>query len=109
VADVELVVVPIEGDVPVPPPAGTEGGSGTGAATGGGAADPARASASALVDLNSADAAALDALPGIGPVLAQRVVDHRERTGPFSSVDELVSVSGIGPAVLADIRDLVTV
>jgi competence protein ComEA len=57
----------------------------------------------ALLDLNSATAADLDALPGIGPVLAQRIVDHRTAHGPFTSVDQLDDVSGIGPAIYADL------
>jgi competence protein ComEA len=64
---------------------------------------------SAPVDLNSATLAALDGLPGIGPVLAQRILDWRTAHGRFSSVDELGEVSGIGEATLADLRPVVTV
>ena len=60
------------------------------------------------VDLNTADSGALDALPGIGPVLAERIVAHRA-DGPFTSVDELTDVSGIGPTLLERLRDLVRV
>jgi competence protein ComEA len=63
----------------------------------------------APLDLNLATAAELDALPGIGPVLAQRVVDWREQNGAFASVEELLEVTGIGPSVLADLQDRVTV
>lgn len=62
-----------------------------------------------LVNLNTAGAAELDALPGIGPVLAQRIVDFRDRQGPFRSVDALDDVPGIGPAIAAALADLVTV
>ncbi len=62
-----------------------------------------------LVDLNTADEATLDTLPGIGPALAARIVAWRADHGPFASVDELDEVSGIGPAMLAKVRDLVTV
>ena len=62
-----------------------------------------------LVDLNSATAAELDSLPGIGPVLAQRIVDHRTRNGPFRTVDELDDVPGIGPAIAAELAELVAV
>nr|WP_246405980.1 ComEA family DNA-binding protein [Modestobacter versicolor] len=62
-----------------------------------------------LLDLNTAAAADLDALPGIGPVLAQRIVDHRTAQGPFTSVDQLDDVSGIGPAIFADLVDRVRV
>ncbi len=61
------------------------------------------------VDLNTAGVAELDALPGIGPVLAQRIVDHRTRQGPFRSVEELDDVPGIGPAIAAELAGLVTV
>ena len=59
------------------------------------------------VSLNSADAAALEALPGVGPVLAKRIVDWRTANGPFRSVDELGEVSGIGDALLGQLRPLV--
>ena len=87
--DGEQIVVPRPGDAP------TSTGSGDAPRDG-------------LVDLNTADAAALDALPGIGPVLAARIVDHRA-DGPFTSVDELGDVSGIGPTLLERLRDLVRV
>jgi competence protein ComEA len=80
-----------------------------------GAAQPAGGEASSggagggLLDLNSATVADLDALPGIGPVLAQRIVDHRTAHGPFTSVDQLDDVSGIGPAIFADLVDRVRV
>lgn len=61
------------------------------------------------VDLNTADAAALDALPGIGPVLAERIVSWRQENGRFGSVDELGEVSGIGEAILGRLRSLVRV
>jgi competence protein ComEA len=66
-------------------------------------------SAGSPLDLNRAAAAELDALPGIGPVLAQRIVDWREQNGAFASVEELLEVAGIGPSVLADLQDQVTV
>ncbi len=65
--------------------------------------------AGGLVDLNTATAADLDVLPGIGPVLAQRIVDHRTASGPFASVEQLDDVNGIGPALYADVSPLVTV
>ena len=61
------------------------------------------------VDLNAATVADLDGLPGIGPVLAQRIVDHRTRHGPFRTVDELDDVPGIGPAIAAELAELVAV
>ncbi|MGY2075504.1 helix-hairpin-helix domain-containing protein [Blastococcus sp. SYSU DS0828] len=61
------------------------------------------------VDLNTAGVAELDALPGIGPVLAQRIVEHRTRSGGFRSVEELDDVPGIGPAKAAELAELVSV
>lgn len=61
------------------------------------------------VNINTADAATLDSLPGIGEVLSQRIVDHRDQHGPFASVDDLINVKGIGPATLEELRPLVTI
>ena len=62
----------------------------------------------ALVNLNTADAAALDTLPGVGPVTAEAILSWREDNGGFTSVDELLEVDGIGEATLADLAPLVT-
>lgn len=62
-----------------------------------------------LVNVNTASATELEALPGIGEVIAQRIIDHRTANGPFASVEELLEVSGIGEAILGSIRELVTV
>ncbi|WP_246121310.1 ComEA family DNA-binding protein [Actinoallomurus bryophytorum] len=61
------------------------------------------------IDLNSATATQLDQLPGVGPVLAQRIVTYRTEHGGFRSVDELRQVSGIGDAKYADIKSLVRI
>lgn len=61
------------------------------------------------LSLNIAAAADLESLPGIGPVLAARIVAYREQSGPFRSVDQLIEVAGIGPAVLESLDGLVTV
>jgi len=61
------------------------------------------------LNLNTASAAELVSLPGIGEVLAGRILAHREEHGLFSSIDALCAVSGIGPKVLEAIRELVTV
>jgi competence protein ComEA len=87
VADGEQVVVPRRGAAAV-------------AATG--AAAP-----TGPVHLNSATLEQLDALPGVGPVTAQKIIDYRTQHGGFGSVDELDAVSGIGPARLADLRSAV--
>ncbi|WP_304454060.1 helix-hairpin-helix domain-containing protein [Nocardiopsis sp. YSL2] len=62
-----------------------------------------------LVNVNRADAATLETLPGIGEVIAANIIAHREEHGPFVQVEDLVDVSKIGDAVLADIAPLVTV
>ncbi|HET6728599.1 MAG TPA: ComEA family DNA-binding protein [Jiangellaceae bacterium] len=61
------------------------------------------------IDLNSATADLLDTLPGVGSTLAGRILEWREQHGRFSSVDELLEVSGIGPKTLAELAPLVTV
>jgi len=62
----------------------------------------------ARISLGTATLEQLDTLPGIGPVTAQAILDHRSEHGPFTSVDDLLDVKGIGEATLADIRDQVT-
>jgi competence protein ComEA len=62
---------------------------------------------SGLVSLNQADAAAFESLPGVGPVIAARIVSWRTTNGPFRSIDELGEVTGIGDAILAQVRPLV--
>lgn len=79
---------------------------GGGVSGGGGSAGPA---AGQVVDLNTGDVTALDSLPGVGPVLAQRILDWRTAHGRFSSVDELDEVSGIGDKLLSEIRPHVRV
>jgi competence protein ComEA len=63
----------------------------------------------AKVNLNTAGPVELETLPGVGPALARRIIDYRERNGPFGSVSELRQVSGIGEVRYAELRDLVTV
>lgn len=80
--------------------------------SGGAPADAAAAvpgGATGLVDLNSATVAQLDGLPGVGPVLAQRILDWRTQHGRFDSVDQLRSVSGIGDSKFADLKAMVVV
>ncbi|MGN6501999.1 MAG: helix-hairpin-helix domain-containing protein [Pseudolysinimonas sp.] len=86
-SDGEQIVVPAVGDAPAAP----------GQATGG------------KVNLNTADAAALETLPRIGPAMAQRIIDWREQNGRFAAVEDLLDVTGIGDATFAGLKDLVTV
>lgn len=62
-----------------------------------------------VVSLNRADVAAMQELPGVGPVLAERIVAYRDQNGPFQQVEDLLLVPGIGEAKLASIRDHVRV
>jgi competence protein ComEA len=89
IADGTQVVVPAK----APPAAAAADGSA-----------PARAGP---VHLNTATVEELDALPGVGPVTAQKIVDFRQENGAFASVDELDAVPGIGPARLEELRKLV--
>jgi competence ComEA-like helix-hairpin-helix protein len=60
------------------------------------------------VDINSATAAQIETLPGIGPTLAKRIVDHRDSAGPFAGMQSLCDVRGVGPALAKRLRPLVT-
>ena len=91
VSDGQQVHVPRQGEdnPPVQPPSGQP-------ATGG------------KVNINTADLAALESLPGIGPSLAQRIIDHRQTNGPFERIEDIMDVSGIGEATFEGIQDLIT-
>lgn len=67
-----------------------------------------RSGAVRLINIDTADLAELDLLPGIGPALGQRIIDHRNEHGPFPSIDALQQVRGIGPRTLEKLRPLVT-
>lgn len=100
--DGEQVFVPKPGETPPMASGGpAPGAAGTGAGGAGSATD--------MVNLNTADLAALDSLPGVGPVLAQRIMDWRTENGRFTSVEELGEVSGIGDKMLRELRPKVTV
>lgn len=91
------VPVSVEGSGAAPPGVpGDAGGSGAGAGT-------------AVVDLNSANLTVLETLPGVGPVLAQRILDFRTQNGRFTRIEELKDVKGIGAKTFADLEPHVTV
>jgi competence protein ComEA len=94
--DGELVLIGVT------PPPGTVGESPGGAPGAGGAG-------SGKINLNSATLAELDSLPGVGPVLAQRILDHRTAKGGFKTVGDLRNVDGIGASRFEELKDLVTV
>lgn len=104
VVDGERLYVPKVGETEVPAALGD------GAAVAGpGGAESGSDGDDAVVDLNSADQAALETLPGIGPSLAGRILAWREEHGRFGSVEDLLDVSGIGDGRFADLRDRVRV
>jgi competence protein ComEA len=70
---------------------------------------PGQAPMAAAVDINTASAAELETLPGIGPAKAAGIVDYRTEHGPFQSIEELANVQGISPAMVDDLRGLITV
>jgi competence protein ComEA len=80
---------------------------GAAVAAGVGAGGGAASVSTGPVSLSSATAEQLDALPGVGPVTAEKIVAYRQLHGAFRSVDELDAISGIGPARIADLRGLV--
>ncbi|MGF1342035.1 helix-hairpin-helix domain-containing protein [Streptomyces flavovirens] len=98
--DGEQVVVGLPGAQPAP--GGTAGGAAAGGGTGAG-----QPGTAAPVSLSTATPEQLESLPGVGPVLAQHIVDYRTEHGGYRSVDELREVNGIGDRRFADLRPLV--
>lgn len=74
----------------------------------GGGVTPAPSASPGPVSLNSADQAALETIPGVGPVTAAAILARRDEAGPFTSIEQLMEVSGIGPATLESMRPYVT-
>ena len=95
VVDGEQLYAPAVGEVPPQPPEG--------------AAADASGSGSTSVNLNTADSAALETLPRIGPETAKKIIDYRDEHGPFTSLDQLLEVPGIGQKTLDGLRDAAVV
>ncbi|MBM3146811.1 MAG: helix-hairpin-helix domain-containing protein [Actinobacteria bacterium] len=110
---VNLAARLVDGQQIVIPEKGAPAGAGVTAATsdggGAGGTDAVGDGSTALVNLNTATLEQLDALSGVGPATAQKIIDFREANGGFSSVEQLLDVSGIGDAKFAALKDLVTV
>lgn len=96
VADGEQIRVPVQGEAAASAPGGAGGAPGAGPAGG-------------PVDINTADVALLDTLPGVGPSTAQRIVADREANGPYRTVEDLGRVSGIGDKRLEQLKGLIVV
>ncbi|MBE7551274.1 MAG: helix-hairpin-helix domain-containing protein [Anaerolineales bacterium] len=112
--DQQQIHVPRRGDDNPPPP--VQGGVSQSELSSYQGSDNSRAPASSgaaagggLININTATLEQLDSLPGIGPAIAQRIIDYREKMGGFKVAEEITEVSGIGDATLAKIKDLITV
>ncbi len=108
VVDGEQIRVLRPGESPAVAPGAGVAGDGGAVGAGGSGTSGSSGGSNGPVSLNSADAAALDTLPGVGPVLAQRIIDWRTEHGRFTSIDELGEVSGIGDKLMAQLRPKVT-
>ena len=100
VNDGEQIYVPTVGDATVPPPAAS------------GKSNPSNAATKTpigIINLNTATLEELDALPGIGPSIAQRIIDFRTQNGAFEKIEDVKKVRGIGDALFSAIKDRITV
>ncbi|MCX2746694.1 ComEA family DNA-binding protein [Arthrobacter sp. MI7-26] len=112
VQDAAKIHVPRAGDAVTTPVAGAAGGAaggGGGGGTSGSGNSGSGASAGGKLNLNTATAEELDALPKVGPVLAKRIVEWRQQHGPFAAVEDLDAVDGVGPKMMESLLPLVTV
>lgn len=95
VGDGERITIPSRTASPTAAPGATPG-------------DPSAMPDAGLININTAGVAELDQLPGVGPVIAQRIIDFREFYGPFTSIEQLAEVEGISDSMLERLRPLVT-
>ena len=91
-SDGEQVYVSLIGEAPTPAPVNVDGAPVVGP-----------------VNINTADQTQLETLPGIGPATAQSIIAYREENGDFQTIEDIQNVSGIGPATLENLKDLITV
>jgi competence protein ComEA len=95
-ANGQQVYVPRIGEIPTSVPMGDDTSSGQPALAG-------------PININTATAAELETLPRIGPALAERIVQYRDDHGPFLNIEAIMNVTGIGPSIFEEIKDLITV
>jgi competence protein ComEA len=70
--------------------------------------EPSSQTSEELININTASVEELDSLPGIGPTIAQRIIDYRDENGPFQTIEDILNVSGVGPSTFDQIKDLIT-
>jgi competence protein ComEA len=102
IKDGDKILVPHRQSSPAQPTGGGSGGTTT-------AAQPQPGGQPARVNINTAPLAELETLPGVGPSIAQRIIDFREKNGGFRKVEDLLEVPGIGPKKFEELKDHVTV
>lgn len=99
--DQQQIYVPLQDEAtPLPPVSGGPALSISAAAS---------SSTAGAVNINTASAEELDTLPGVGPAIAQRIIDYRQANGPFAAIEQIMEVRGIGEATFAKLRDRITV
>jgi competence protein ComEA len=106
--DGQQIYVPRVGETP-PTPVGGSGGTSSSVSGGSGSSSSTGSATGQPVNINTASADELDTLPGVGPTTAEAIIAYREQNGPFTSVDQLLDVRGIGDAKLEQLRNLVTI